>query len=120
MRTSVLLSIKPEFADKIFAGLKRFEFRRVLFKAPNVSRIVVYASNPVQKVIGEFEVDEILAHSKQSSGISEVHAGIQEILREYFGDRSQAYAIKLVRPSIRSPWLFTVFANRRPPQSFSI
>lgn len=28
----VLLSIKPEFANKIFEGTKRFEFRKSIFK----------------------------------------------------------------------------------------
>ena len=31
-----LLSIKPEFADKIFAGTKRYEFRRAVFKKEGV------------------------------------------------------------------------------------
>jgi predicted transcriptional regulator len=122
MRTSVLLSIKPEFADKIFAGLKRFEFRRVLFKAPNVSRVVVYASTPIQKVIGEFEVDEILAHSKQELWkLTKAHAGIEKkFFDEYFGDRSQAYAIKIkcVRRYPRPVTLYRVCRSKRPPQSF--
>lgn len=56
----VLLSIKPEFADKIFNGSKKFEFRRVIFKSQDVKTIIVYASSPIQKVIGEFEIEEIL------------------------------------------------------------
>ena len=50
----VLLSIKPEFAEKIFAGTKKYEFRKSIFKNANVKRIVVYASYPVQMVICEF------------------------------------------------------------------
>jgi predicted transcriptional regulator len=57
METSVLLSIKPEFADKIFCGLKRYEFRKVLFKNRNVKKIVVYASAPIRKVIGVVILD---------------------------------------------------------------
>lgn len=56
----VLLSIKPEFAFKIFDGTKHFEFRKVIFKNPNVNIVVVYASSPVQQVIGEFEIETIL------------------------------------------------------------
>ena len=51
----VILSIKPEFANKIFNGTKKFEFRRTLFKKKEVKKIVVYASAPISKVIGEFE-----------------------------------------------------------------
>ncbi len=58
----VLLSIKPEFANKIFNGSKKFEFRRAIFKNPDIRKIVVYASSPVQKVIGEFEIEHIHRH----------------------------------------------------------
>ena len=58
--TAVLLSIKPEFAKKIFAGTKKFEFRKSIFKYQNINKIIVYASSPVKKVIGEFLIDKIL------------------------------------------------------------
>ena len=49
----VVLSIKPEFAFKIFDGTKKFEFRKSIFKSNKVKSIIVYASSPVQQVIGE-------------------------------------------------------------------
>ena len=55
----VVLSIKPQFANKIFDGTKKFEFRKAIFKNQNVTSVLVYASSPVQKVIGEFEIGEI-------------------------------------------------------------
>ena len=56
----VLLSIKPKFAEKIFDGTKKFEFRKSIFKNDKVRKVVVYASFPVQKVIGEFTIADIL------------------------------------------------------------
>lgn len=56
----VLLSIKPEFANKIFDGTKKFEFRKSIFKNKDIKTVVVYASSPVQRVIGEFEIERIL------------------------------------------------------------
>ena len=56
----VLLSIKPEFAEKIFNGTKKYEFRKNIFKNKSVDKVVVYASSPVQCVIGEFEIETIL------------------------------------------------------------
>ena len=56
----VLLSIKPDFVEKVFSGEKKYEFRRVIFKKPEVNTVVVYASTPVQKVIGEFSVKNII------------------------------------------------------------
>ena len=93
----VLLSIKPEFAFKIFEGKKKFEFRKIIFKNPNVRTVVVYASSPVQQVIGEFEIDDILSFApdeiwrltKKYSGISE------QFFYDYFADREIAHAIKI-------------------------
>ena len=93
----VLLSIKPQFAFKIFEGTKKFEFRKVIFKNPNIKTVIVYASSPVQRVIGEFEIENILSsnpneiwrQTKNHSGISE------DFFYEYFGDRDIAHAIKI-------------------------
>ena len=117
----VLLSIKPEFAFKIFEGIKRFEFRKVIFKNPNVKTVVVYASSPVQRVIGEFEIDDILSSdpsdiwesTKNFSGISE------DFFYEYFADRDIAHAIK-IKDAIKYdiPLLLLENYNVSPPQSY--
>jgi predicted transcriptional regulator len=74
-----ILSIKPEFAEKIFAGLKKYEFRKSIFKNPSVKTIVVYASSPVKMVIGEFEVDYIITSEiPELWELTKAHAGISE------------------------------------------
>jgi len=122
MQTSVLLSIKPEFVEKIFSGLKRYEFRRVIFKSKNVSKVVVYASHPVQRVVGEFEVGGILAlsrrqlwqHTKEYSGIAKTY------FDDYFADKETAYAIKIkdARRYERPMTLKYLCPSAHPPQSF--
>lgn len=56
----VLLSIKPEFVNEIMSGRKKFEYRKKVFKRKDITTIVVYATKPLGKVVGEFEVDEII------------------------------------------------------------
>ena len=56
----VLLSIKPEYAEKIFSGEKRYEFRKAVFKNQLIQTVVVYATMPVGKIIGEFNIKQIL------------------------------------------------------------
>ncbi|MCE7072494.1 hypothetical protein LZG74_19410 [Dyadobacter sp. CY327] len=118
----VLLSIKPQFAEKIFAGTKKYEFRKAIYKDKNIKTIVVYASYPVQKVIGEFEVSYIISKSpktlwkmtKQDSGISE------EYFDEYFGEREVGFAIR-VAETFEYPkplCLKKDFNINFPPQSF--
>ncbi|MCZ2248211.1 MAG: ASCH domain-containing protein [Bacteroidia bacterium] len=117
----VLLSIKPEFAFKIFEGKKKFEFRKVIFKNPNVKTVVVYASSPVQRVIGEFEIADILSYdpseiwrqTKKYSGISE------DFFYEYFADREIAHAIKIKNPKkYKQPLHLQDNYNVVPPQSY--
>ncbi|SUF92800.1 bacteriophage protein [Salmonella enterica] len=57
----VLLSIKPEFAESILEGEKRFEFRKTIFRNKDVKTVVIYATMPVGKVIGEFDIADILS-----------------------------------------------------------
>ena len=84
--TAVLLSIKPEFAKKIFAGTKKFEFRKSIFKYQNINKIIVYVSSPVKKVIGEFLIDKILIDDIDTLwNITSAHSGItKEFYQEYF------------------------------------
>lgn len=49
---------KPQFVDKIRRGEKKFEFRRVLPKHQEVDTIIVYASKPVGKVVGEMIIGD--------------------------------------------------------------
>jgi predicted transcriptional regulator len=122
MQTSILLSIKPEFAEKIFAGLKKFEFRRVIFKSPSVYRVVVYASSPVQRVIGEFEIDGILSLGKGKLWRrTKRHSGIEKsFFYEYFRGRKNGFAIKIKCPRrYPTPFPLKHLCNTsRPPQSF--
>jgi predicted transcriptional regulator len=117
----VLLSIKPEFANKIFDGEKKFEFRKVIFKNPNVKTVVVYASAPVQRVIGEFEIENIL--SSEPSTIWEKtkkHSGITEaFFYQYFAEREIAHAIKIKKvKKYKHPLLLRENFNVVPPQSY--
>ncbi len=93
----VILSIKPEFALKIFEGTKKFEFRRALFKNRKVEKVIVYASSPISKIIGEFDIksikyDELSSlweETAEFSGISE------EYYLSYFKGKESGYAIEV-------------------------
>lgn len=94
---AVLLSIKPEFAEKIFAGTKKFEFRKIIFKHRNINKIIVYASSPIKKVIGEFIIDDIIIEDIDTLwNTTYEYSGItKEVYQKYFKNREKAYAIKI-------------------------
>lgn len=117
----VILSIKPEFADKIFEGTKKYEFRRVIFKNTEVSKIIVYASSPVQKIIGEFEIDQIINSDLESLwNKTRKHSGIsQDYFFEYFSKKERGFAIKIKNfKRYRQPKCIRSDFNALPPQSF--
>lgn len=117
----VLLSIKPEFAERIFDGSKKFEFRKAIFKNQDIKTVVVYASSPIQKVIGEFEIDSIINDSladlwrktKRFAGIDEA------FFYQYFAEREMGYAIKIKKTTkYEKPLCLKEDYNLFPPQSF--
>jgi predicted transcriptional regulator len=117
----VLLSIKPEFAEKIFSGEKKYEFRRVLFKNKQIRTIIVYASSPVQKIIGEFEIEQILSEDPETLWQqTKEHSGItRDFFFSYFRNKATAHAIKVkCARRYRQPLCIKKDFNTSPPQSF--
>ena len=117
----VLLSIKPEFAERIFDGSKKYEFRKTIFKKLNVKTVVVYASSPVKRVIGEFDIDTILSDTPENLW-KETHAfsGIsEEFFFDYFSERSVGFAIKVKKVRrYQTPRCLRTRYKVNPPQSF--
>lgn len=58
--TAVLLSIRPEYAKKIFSGDKTVELRRKCPRVKNGDLVLVYVSSPIKALIGAFRVDDVI------------------------------------------------------------
>jgi len=117
----VLLSIKPEFALRIFDGSKKYEYRRVIFKRRGVETVVVYASDPIRRVIGEFEIGEIIHENPEQLWKQTCdHAGITKTrFMEYFGNNAKGYAIGIRQTlKYRNPLTLDELMLSLPPQSF--
>ncbi|BBB31183.1 ASCH domain-containing protein [Neptunomonas japonica] len=118
----VLLSIKPEYVEKILDGSKRFEFRKTDFKRDNIKTIVIYSTMPVGKVVAEFQIADVMSHSpddlwektKDFSGISE------EFFRSYFEGKEKAVAFEVGDLKIydRPMNLCELGENIKAPQSY--
>lgn len=93
----ILLSIKPEYAERILDGTKRFEFRKRVHTDERVHTVVIYATMPVGKVVGEFSIEDVHAETpkklwdktKAASGIT------RSFFSEYFKNRDVGYAIEV-------------------------
>ena len=94
--SKVLLSIKPEYVQRILIGEKKFEFRKRLANKP-VDTIVMYATSPVMKIVGEVKVKGVLENApsvlweqtKKNAGIT------RKKYREYFAGCKRAFAYEL-------------------------
>ena len=120
-KVKVLLSIKPKYANAIFAGTKKYEFRRSIFKNPNIKTIIVYASSPVQKVIGEFEIETILKEDiKTLWNLAKNDLWSEkESFFEYYKGKETGFVIKIKEPKKYEIHLdIKKDFNKTPPQSF--
>ena len=117
---SILLSIKPEYVEKIFAGSKKYEFRKRLANKA-VGKILMYSTAPIMKVVGEVQIVETISTSptalwectKKFAGIS------RDKYREYYKDCKIAYAYRLGQVTrYEPPKELSEFNINMPPQSF--
>lgn len=118
----VLLSIKPEFAYRILDGTKKFEFRKTLFKRRDIERIIIYASSPVQAVLGEFTIAKILTNDVENIWEETKYgAGItKEYYQEYFSSKDTANAIEVGKcKRYGKPKKLSDFNLSYAPQSFA-
>lgn len=117
---AILLSIKPQYANRIFEGTKKYEFRKHLAQN-NVDKIIVYSTAPEKLVLGEVEVIGTLSMkpsplweaTKKEAGISRSN------YRAYFRGCSMAYAYKLGKATLfETPKVLAEFGINQAPQSF--
>ncbi|HBA5332791.1 TPA: ASCH domain-containing protein [Escherichia coli] len=93
----VLLSIKPEFVEKILNGTKKFEFRKGIFKKTDVKSVVIYSTMPVGKIVAEFDIADVIEDkpsivwekTSQYAGIS------KQFFDSYFHSKEKAFAIEI-------------------------
>lgn len=117
---TIILSIKPNFAESILNGSKRFEFRKVECRR-SIDHIVIYATAPLSKVIGEVDVIETLIDTPDALWLlSEGYAGIdRDSFERYFGNRKSGIAFKLCNPKKFSIGKdLEEYGLTQPPQSF--
>lgn len=118
--SKIILPIKPKYAEKILDGNKWFEYRR---KLPNrhVSKIVIYETAPVKKIVGEVNVIKVMKYSPyELYDITKDHSGISlEDYIEYFNGVDVAYAYVLSKPTrFPEPIGIEQYGLKGVPQSY--
>jgi predicted transcriptional regulator len=117
----VMLSIHPEYAEAIFLGIKRNEYRRYVWRE-EVRRVFIYACAPISAVVGEFTVlsvvgstpDVLWAQTGRYGGIT------KHEFDAYFRNANQGFSVRIgAVKRYDKPLSLSHFGIRKAPQSFA-
>lgn len=122
---SIVISIRPEFAELIFSGEKTVELRRVVPKdVPSETEIYIYVSSPVQSIVGKAVINKVEAHplKKLWNTIGDKSGISLEYFNEYFNGKKIGYGLVLDNVT-KFPTPFHLHSlkkhfNFHPPQSY--
>lgn len=118
--SAMLLSIKPEYAQRIIDGTKEFEFRTRQCRE-DITKIIFYSTAPESKVVGEAEIDEVISGAPSAVWELTKHAaGIpRSFFRSYYKGRPVAVAYKLKNViAYDEPKVLEDYGIMHIPQSF--
>ena len=117
---TILMSIKPEYVNKIFLGKKKYEYRKKICKE-KIDKIIVYSSSPIQMVVGELLIDSILYNKKEIIwNETKEYGGIsKDKFNKYFENSNYAVAYKIKQVIIYdNPKQLIDFNIKTAPQSY--
>ena len=118
----IVISIKPEHAKKIMNGTKKFEFRKYRPRRP-ISRVYLYESSPIKKIVGSFRLIKI--HSGSPNDLwkkcGECGGLKKKEFLDYCGEKKLVYGFEIDDVRSFDPPIDPKELNHgfKPPQSYS-
>lgn len=118
----ILLSIKPLYANRILSGQKKVEYRKQVISRKDISHVLIYASRPVCRVVGEFRIAGVIL-SDTPDKLWEKTARISGINKTdyfaYFANHSIAYGYQIEDvKAFDKPRTLLEYGLKRAPQNF--
>lgn len=121
----VFLSIKPEHAEAILDGSKRYEYRRQPPVADPPFTMLLYATDGVGDVVGAALVDDVIrdnAHAVAKATVDATPQTTDDVL-EYFDGKREATALKIrhavrVEPPVEDVEIRKAWPDFTVPQNF--
>ena len=96
---TLLISIRPRYADMIFSGRKSIELRKVRSQVGAGDRVLVYVSSPVKALVGAFVVASVVESSPAT--IWQRFGGLSGLKPEeffgYFSERRVGFGLVIAR-----------------------
>lgn len=115
-----LMSIKPEYVEKIFNETKKYEYRKTK-PTYNINKIIIYSTSPIKKVVGEITIKNIIIDTKENIwNKTQKHSGTtKKFYDKYFYDKEIAIAYEIDKIIIyENPKELIDFGIKNAPQSF--
>ncbi len=115
-----MLSINPEYADRILSGEKIYEFRKTRCRK-NTDKIIIYSTKPVGLVVGEADIAEIFAGSPEEVRkiVCGQSSGYEDSFDEYYKNSKLAVVYKLSNAlKYDVPRQLEEYSVKKPPRSF--
>lgn len=116
----VLMSINPEYVEKIIEGTKKFEYRKVRCKR-EISEIIIYCTAPVCKVVGKVQVKSILEDEPEVLwGKTRDESGTDyKFYKEYFQGHDKGIAYQLGKVTkFKKEKSLSFYKVKTAPQSY--
>ena len=121
----LLLSLKPDYANLIFEGLKKAELRRRFFLHMKNRDVFIYVSSPVMKLRGGFRVGHVWSGPPEEvwRQVSKLAGVRKRDFDAYYAGRTVAYALEITDVwEYKNPVSLNTLGNRFPdfvvPQSW--
>ncbi|PZX52564.1 ASCH domain-containing protein [Algoriphagus chordae] len=125
MSKLILVSIKPEFVEKIFDGTKKIELRKVSPHVEPGDLMIVYSTSPEMAIVGVCQIEKVIRSTPKEiwNSHSEV-LGIDETrFFDYYSESSRAVGIvinsaKRLKSKISLESIKRKFPRFAPPQTY--
>lgn len=117
----LLLSIKPKYVDAIIAGSKTVEYRTRIRKDARVTKVLIYRSGDMKKVVGEFDIGRIIGGTPEQvwEQTKELGGIARSDYFRYFANRNRAYAYCICNLKLYSdPMSLCSLGINKAPMSF--
>jgi predicted transcriptional regulator len=127
MASKLVMSMRPEYADRIFSRRKQVEFRRKFSVKWRGCKAVVYGTKPLGALMGEVTLRDVTYGAPDDiwEAFGTMGGCTREEFSRYAGNSDGVYAIELsdvtpyVSPIALAQVSLLINEDLRPPQSFS-
>jgi len=94
----LLISLKPDYADLVFRGLKTAELRRRISTFVENRDVFVYVSSPVMTLRGGFRVGQVWTGSPQEiwHTVSNLAGVSRKVFDDYYQGKNVAFALEII------------------------